>query len=400
MKFLHTSDWHVGRTVRGRLREVEHESALAQVIRHAREQEVDCVLVAGDVFDTTAPSAESEQIVYEFFRELFGAGIPAVLVAGNHDHPRRFEALAPLLSGLGLHLVGEPKKPGEGGTFKVEEKKGHEHALVAALPWISERDVVGFNTLPGEPGSQGLEYSYWAADAMKKLVAAYSPDAVNILVAHVFVDSAVVGPGGGERPLHLDRGIYGVRPDGLPSSPQYTALGHVHKQQQIRASPKASYSGSLLQLDFGEVDQAKSVNLVEVHAGQPAAVTQLPITAGRQLRDVGSPLHGIGLNDLAQAAAEAGDAWLRVFVDVDVPVANLAALVREQLPNAVHIERVRPLAAAAAGAVDPITGSRSPADLFADFYASSAGRGHAPTDATIKLFRDLHDEVNNEAAET
>src|SRR5262249_32252732 len=117
MKFLHTSDWHVGRTVRGRSRDAEHIAALAQVLEHAKEQAVDCVLVAGDVFDTTAPTAESEKIVYDFFRELYGAGIPAVLIAGNHDHPKRFEALAPLLGGVRIHMVGEPKEPGAGGTF-------------------------------------------------------------------------------------------------------------------------------------------------------------------------------------------------------------------------------------------------------------------------------------------
>src|SRR5437879_3497662 len=110
MKFLHTSDWHVGRTVRGHTRDAEHAASLAQVLRYARQEKVDGILVSGDVFDSTAPSAESEAIVYDFFRELFGAGIPAVLIAGNHDHPKRFEALAPLLSGVKLHLIGDPKE--------------------------------------------------------------------------------------------------------------------------------------------------------------------------------------------------------------------------------------------------------------------------------------------------
>ena len=118
MKFLHTSDWHVGRTVRGHSRDAEHAAVLAQVLAYAREEKVDCILVSGDVFDTTAPTAESETIVYDFFRELFGAGIPAVLIAGNHDHPRRFDAIAPLLSGLKLQLIGSPREAGEGGDFR------------------------------------------------------------------------------------------------------------------------------------------------------------------------------------------------------------------------------------------------------------------------------------------
>lgn len=397
MKFLHTSDWHVGRTVRGRSRDAEHVAALAQVLAHAREQAVDCLLVAGDVFDTSAPSAESEKIVYDFFRELHGAGIPSVLIAGNHDHPKRFEALAPLLRTVRIHLRGEPKEPGEGGIFEIESRDGRERALVAALPWVTERSVVEFGRLQDEPAAPLGQYAEQVARGMASLAGAFQAGAVNVLVCHVLIDDAVIGQGGGERELHLTMGIYGVNRQRLPVAAQYVALGHVHKAQDVRRSPLASYSGSLLQLDFGEVAQEKSLNFVEVHPGRPAELSRLPLTAGRALRNVGSPLHGVGLNDIAALAAEAGDAWLRVFVDVDIPVANLTALVREQLPNAVHIERVTTLAA---GQEPPENrAGKSPVDLFADFYATSAGRGKAPPEPTLALFRRLLDEVSHEAAE-
>ena len=144
-------------------------------------------------------------------------------------------------------------------------------------------------------------------------------------MAHLLVDDAMVGPGGGERELHMAMGIYGVRPEALPTAAQYVALGHVHKNQEVRCGTKAAYSGSLLQLDFGEREQEKYVNLVEIHAKQPAQVTQLPITAGRKLIDIGSPVKGVNLNELSQYAEQGADAWYRVFIDLDIPVANLAA---------------------------------------------------------------------------
>jgi len=232
---------------------------------------------------------------------------------------------------------------------------------------------------------------------MASLAGAFQAGAVNVLVCHVLIDDAVIGQGGGERELHLTMGIYGVNRQRLPVAAQYVALGHVHKAQDVRRSPLASYSGSLLQLDFGEVAQEKSLNFVEVHPGRPAELSRLPLTAGRALRNVGSPLHGVGLDDIAALAAEAGDAWLRVFVDVDIPVANLAALVREQLPNAVHIERVTTLAAGQEPSEN--RAGKSPVALFADFYATSAGRGIAPPETTLALFRRLLDEVSHEAAE-
>jgi exonuclease SbcD len=231
---------------------------------------------------------------------------------------------------------------------------------------------------------------------MAQLARAFRPDRISVLVAHLLVNDAVIGRGGGERELHTNFGIFGVNRERFPVNAQYTALGHVHKAQQMRMSPRIDYSGSLLQLDFGEVDQDKSVNLVELHAGQPAQVTRLPITAGRRLMDVGSPSKGIHLNDLPEWAAGVGDAWLRVFVDVDVPLANLAAIVRDQLPNAVSIERVSSGGAEAQSAAALTSAGKHPRDLYEAYYASPEGRGHAPAEGTMRLFDQLLDEASYE----
>lgn len=401
MRFLHSSDWHVGRTIRGRSRDAEHEAALGQMLSYAREHDVDCLLIAGDVFDTSAPSPESERIVYDFFRELHGAGIPAVVIAGNHDHPRRFEAIAPLLRSVNVHALGDPRPVESGGVVEVRSQDGRETALIAAMPWITERRAVEFGTLQKGPEAALLGYAQQLASVMQGLSSGFHNDYVNILMAHALINDSIVSAGGGERGLHMSMGIYGVPREQLPAQAQYVALGHVHKAQALVKSPPAWYSGSLLQLDFGEVNDVKSVNLIEVHPRLPAQVTQLPINRGvRRLIDIGTPFQGVRLDELAGFAASAGDAWLRVFIDLDLPVANLPALVHEQLPNAVSVERSH---RSQIGDTDQATAearlSGGAEELFAAFYSSRLGRGSAASAATLSLFRRLLEEEGDATSE-
>ena len=397
MRFLHTSDWHIGRNVRGQSRLGEHEAALQEVLSLAKQHEVDCLLVAGDIFDTSAPPPEAEQLVYAFFRELYGAGIPAVAIAGNHDHPKRLDAVAPLLGSLGIHMRGLPRGPGDGALIDVESRDKRERAVVAALPWINERDVVDFTRLQMGTDAPLMQYAERVQEAMRVLSSGFDPDAVSVLVTHLLADDALVGQGGGERELHMAMGIYGVRRDALPVGAQYIALGHVHKPQDIPCASKATYSGSLLQLDFGEREQDKYVNLIEVHARQPANVTQLPITSGRRLVDIGMPGHGVALNDLARFKNETAGAWARVFVDVDMPVANLAQLVRGELPDAVHVERAHKPATSEPESVE--RSELGPIEMFSRFYESNLGRDHEPSAETLSLFRTLLNEEEHAPTE-
>jgi exonuclease SbcD len=393
VKFLHTSDWHAGRAISMRSRDSELEAALQQILDYARQYEVDCLLIAGDVFDSSAPPPEAERLVYDFLRELRGARIPAVLIAGNHDHPRRIEAIAPLLRTLDIHALGEPRRAEDGGAITIKSRDGSETAVVAALPWVTERRAVDFSALLQGPEKAILGYAESVAQAMANLATAFRPDTVNVLMSHALVNDALVGAGGGERALSLTMGIYGIQRQRFPAQAQYVALGHVHKPQQVVASPAAWYSGSLLQLDFGEAEQAKSVNLVELRPRLPASVTPLAIDRGvRQLIDIGSPLHGIALNDLAAHAARVGEAWLRVFVDLDLPVANLPLLVREVLPNAVQV--IRSQTVIEAETIETQEPVLSQEELFSTFYRSALGRGTEPSASTMTLFRRLlHEEA-------
>lgn len=383
MRFLHSGDWHLGKNLRARTRWDEYDDALSEVLDIARRESVDCLLVAGDVFDSTTPPPEAERLLYDFLRELVGAGIAAVIIGGNHDHPKRLAAATRVLELVNVHLRGEPALPESGGLIRVASRDGTEAATIAALPWVHERAVVRWDTLMER--SSHREYAEEVAKMAGFLAIACPGDTVNVLLTHMMVDGAQVG--GGERELHLGA-VYAVRPEALPSSLNYIALGHLHRPQPVSAPSPARYAGSLLQLDFGERGQEKSVTLVEARPGRPAKVETVALSAGRRLRD----LEGT-LEELRAQAGDAGDDYLRVRVHTEGPSPGLAQQVRELLPNAVEIIPIYPERQRTESAER--LGSLSPEQLLSDYY-----RGTYSSDIpapVLDLFRRLQQEVEDAA---
>jgi len=116
VKLLHTSDWHVGKTLKGRSRLDEQREVLAQVVAVAREQQVDAVLIAGDLYDSSAPSAAAQQLVIRGLLALRDTGAEVIAIAGNHDHPATFDAYRPLMAAAGITLVGTARDAESGGV--------------------------------------------------------------------------------------------------------------------------------------------------------------------------------------------------------------------------------------------------------------------------------------------
>jgi exonuclease SbcD len=390
MRFLHTSDWHIGKPLRNQKRDAEYIAALEEVLSIAKDELVDAVLVAGDVFDSAVPAPEAERIFFHFVAELVGAGIPAVIIAGNHDHPKRMNAYAPVLSRLGIHVIGEPVLADEGGVIELPSRDGSETAVIAALPWVSERKVRDFESLMTE-GKHIEQYADGVAAMLAHLCKSFRLDAVNIAMAHVFVAGAKVPAESGERPLHIGA-LYTIMPARLPTEPQYIALGHVHGAQDVGLS-NAHYCGSLLKCDFGEAIHKKSVNIVDVAPGRNAKVTSVPLTSIRELRNIGTAKKGVALDEIAALASDVGDAYLKVFVQVDRPLHGLAEPVGELLPNPVHneVERTDAKPEDDGRELERLTAP----ELFATYY-----RDHhqsEPRQELMALFNRLHEEVTSAA---
>src|SRR6266849_4599988 len=229
MKFLHTSDWHVGRTIRNRSRQDEHRDVFAEIIDIARQEHVDAVFVTGDIFHERRPSLEAQELVATTLAELARAQIPSVVIPGNH-----------------------------------------------ADQVLSAAEGVGTSEDIRLSAYQSKVQDYFRA--LEDTIRRRDRQAVSVVLAHADILGCEFG--GGEwrsNVFSLNAGI-------LPAHVQYVALGHIHKPQAIPgARAQAHYAGSILQMDFGEREQGKSVCLIEAHPGKPAAVSQISLNKVKSL---------------------------------------------------------------------------------------------------------------------
>jgi exonuclease SbcD len=393
MRFLHTADWHLGRQIRNQSRLDEFVAVVDEVVDIALAEQVDFVLVAGDIFDTFSPHADSERVLYEALARLCSGGTRAVLLAGNHDHAPRMDALAGVLEIAGIHSVGSPPVPDSPANawVRVTSRDGSEEAAIVALPWIPERRVMEYERLH-QGGAEAMKhYADRMADAIKWFCTdAFKPSSINVFTWHLMIDGAAIAEGSSERKLHTGH-AFAVDPACLPVDAQYVALGHVHRPQHIGTAGQRYYAGSLLQLDFGEAGQRKSVNLVEARPRQGAQVRQVELTKGRSLQNM-----TLRLEDLERTAGTAGDDYLRVVVELDEYVPELFTRVRAILPNALDVSYILP--ESGAGETPPQRSGLSPEELFSRFYEQK--RKGPPSEKLLAAFTSLYDaEVHGAPAE-
>jgi exonuclease SbcD len=332
VRLLHTADWHVGRTIRGHSRADEHRAVLTEIARLATEHEVDVVLVAGDQFDTAAPSAEAEQIVYTALLDLARTGAQVVVVAGNHDNPRRWGAITPLLARSDVHAAAAVRRPDAGGVLELPTRSG-QTARIALLPFLSQRTIVrAEHLMDHDAGANTSAYAERITALISALTAGFATDAVNIVLGHLTVTGGEPTLGGGERAAHTIFDYF-VPPHAFPATAHYVALGHLHLPHRIPGAAPIWYAGSPLALDFGEAERDhKAALLVDVTPDTPARVEQLPLRAGRQLRTLRGSLDDV----LAQRGDIDPRAYLRIVLD-EPPRVGLARMVRDEFPHAVDV---------------------------------------------------------------
>jgi len=384
VRFLHTADWHLGRTLRGRSRAEEMHEVLVEMIDVARQERVDVVIVAGDVFDSASPGPGSERLLFEALREFVGAGIEVLLLAGNHDSARRLEAMGRLSELVGVRVQSEViLPPREGGI--VTFARGDEVAEVAAIPWVPDGRVLDALEVGLDEAESRKAYHDRVTAVYARMVAGFTVRRIHLLAGHVLVDGAVVAAvDGSERRLHIEQ-AYAVSPQSLPSTPQYLALGHVHQPQVIADAPApTAYAGSLLQLDFGERDQQKIVRIVDARPGRPAELRAVPLTKGRPLVEWRGSAEAV-----LAAAAEAPHAYARAVLEVTAPEPGLAQRLREAAPQIVDVRLEYDRAVGEA--VESEFATLSPEELFVRYYRGE--HGAAPAAELLSLLRELMEEA-------
>ncbi|MFV2084883.1 exonuclease SbcCD subunit D [Micromonospora sp. LOL_021] len=384
MRILHTSDWHVGKVLKGQARLPEQIQVLARVVEIARTERPDLVIVAGDLYDTSAPGPDATRVVTRALTALRGTGADVVAIGGNHDNGAALDALRPWADAAGITLRGAVRDKPDEHVITGTTGDGEPWRLVA-LPFLSQRYAVRATEMYQLTAAEANQtYADHIARVLARLTDGFGePGVVDLITAHL----TVIGgrSGGGEREVHTVLG-YAVPATVFPTGAHYVALGHLHRAQQLEAPCPVRYSGSPLPIDFGEEDNVGSVSIVDVTAGTAARVREVPVDAATPLRTV----HGT-LDELA--AGEYGDAWLRVFIR-ETPRAGLREEVQALLPRALDV-RIDPeftRAASAAGATHtPQRAGRAPGQLFADYLDA---RGHGDDDVRT-LFDTLYEEVTS-----
>ncbi|MFB7576291.1 exonuclease SbcCD subunit D [Streptomyces sp. NPDC056165] len=336
MKALHTSDWHLGRTLQRRSRDAEFDAVLAEITAIAERVQPDLIVHSGDLFDSYRPAHKD---VLRAMRCLNGLAriAPTVVLGGNHDSPELFDllnyvcTLRPDADQGRLRFVHSRGDSDPGTVLDFDSRDGHERIRLAALPYVHPNRYLhlfpGFGTTEGAYAAGLRELQ---DGLLTRLRDGYDPGRdVLLFTAHQYVASAV--PAQSERMWEV-REPYATDPDALPQV-AYCALGHIHKPQPVGTGRlPARYAGSPLQMDFGESGETKSVTVVEAEPGRRTLITPHTLHSGRRLE------HFQGTLDELQAdAARYSGVYLKAVIHSDEPILQLGDKVADLVPEAVLV---------------------------------------------------------------
>ncbi|MEB3317392.1 MAG: exonuclease SbcCD subunit D [Cyanobacteriota bacterium] len=423
MRFLHTSDWHLGRSFHGASLLEEQAAALARVVELAREGDVDAVLIAGDIYDRAIPPAEAVRLFTDTLAQLRETGAAVVAIAGNHDSHVRVSVYDPLLSALGVSVRGDVRRAAQ--PVIVSPRRGGPPVAIYPLPYLDpvvDGAALGGHAFGGSAfggsatGGSGGDGSGGGEDGRGVLLEGGDGDGPeeeaegasgrgrlrhedvtrlalarirrdlrgraghhSVVVAHTFVAGGE--PSESERELtvgNVDR-VSVAAFEGFDA----VALGHLHRPQEL-AGPRLAYCGSPLPYSFSEEGQSKSVRLVELGADGTPAVELVPLAVGRALATIEGPIEQL-LRDPALETAVT--AWVRVILtDGSLPLQAKARLQR-RFPHIAELRHRPPRAEhlSASERHQRVRQAASPLDLLTAFFTDQQGR--AATTAEDQLLR-------------
>jgi len=345
MRVLHTSDWHIGRTLYGRKRYEEFEAFLTWLTETIQQNEIDALLVAGDVFDTSAPSNRAQELYYRFLCRV--AASPCrhvVVIAGNHDSPSFLNAPKELLKALDVHVIGSSSEALEDEVLVLRNEHGDPELIVCAVPYLRDRDIrvaeAGESVEDKERKLiDGIRTHYAAVAALaEQKREELGVDIPIVAMGHLFTAGGQTVDGDGVRELyvgslaHVTAGIF-------PACFDYLALGHLHIPQKVNGSEIIRYCGSPLPMGFGEAKQQKSVCQVDFDQEEghsaAASIQLIDVPVFQKLERVKGDWDGISGRMLELSATDS-QGWLEVIYEGDEIMGDL----RERLEAAISGTRM------------------------------------------------------------
>jgi exonuclease SbcD len=299
MKILHTSDWHLGKKLDKFSRHTEQINVLDEIVKHTDNQNVDMVLIAGDVFDAFNPPVESIELFYRTIKRLsyFGKR-PVIVIAGNHDSPDRIEAPDALALEDAIVFAGHPgakirKFKNQAGVELINSEEGFIElqlpqfgypVRILLAPYANQYRIKKFLGVENEEEELRIVLeNQWKAIADKFC----NNNGVNLFCGHFFFvkegDENKEEPEEEKSILHVG-GAQAIYTKNIPKQVQYAALGHLHRRQTVSEQPCPTiYSGSPISYSFSEAEQKKCIEIIDLEPGQKAEIKHVELKEGKAL---------------------------------------------------------------------------------------------------------------------
>lgn len=378
MRILHTSDWHLGQHFMGKSRQAEHQALIGWLLEQVEAQGVDAVLVAGDIFDTGTPPSYARELYNQLVGQLYKAGVPLLILGGNHDSPATLGESRDLLAHLGTTVIAATHADPATQVIVLAQRNGEPGCIVCAIPFVRPRDVqqsqAGQNAEDKQLALQTAIQAHYdavftAATARQtELAAEFGHPLPIIATGHL----TTVGASTSESVREIYVGALEAFPTTAFPPADYIALGHIHRPQKVGGLEHIRYCGSPLPLGFDEAKQQKEMLLVDLDAAGLKAVTVLPVPRFQGLVAVSGNLQTL-VGAIGAAAAEGTrerPAWLEITVAEDDYLADLPARI-EALAEGWQVEVLRirrqrgNAAARLDAAINETLDELSPHDVFA-----------------------------------
>lgn len=283
MKVLHTSDWHLGRSLYGKKRDAEHHAFLQWLLSTINEQRIEVLIIAGDVFDTTTPSHQAQALYYDFLCQVNQTHCRhVVVIAGNHDSPSFINAPQALLAALNVHVIGQSSGRVEDEVLQLKNAQDEVALIVCAVPYLRDRDIreARVNESVEQKAKsmlQGIQQHYTQIAAYAEHLNQRLPDPVPVIATgHLFAAGGTLLADDGVRDLYVGS-LAHVSASVFTTTFNYVALGHLHVPQKVANLEHIRYCGSPIPIGFGEAAQQKVVCIVEFGVEHQPTVTECPI---------------------------------------------------------------------------------------------------------------------------
>lgn len=346
MKILHTSDWHLGRSLYGQKRYEEYARFLDWLVGQLENEQVDALLVAGDIFDTGTPSNRALELYYQFLCRVAASPCRHVIItAGNHDSPSLLNAPKEVLKFISVHVVGSITDSVADEVIVLSDKDDSDELVVCAVPYLRDRDIR--RSEAGESLDDktqkllaGIKEHYEQVCAVAEQKRAESKNELPIVaMGHLFTAGGKTVEGDGVRELYVGN-LCHLKSDQFPKCIDYLALGHLHVPQKVGGIETQRYCGSPLPVGFGEASQQKEVVVVDF-TGTEATIKRIPVPVFQRLESIKGDLKTI-TGRLKALVNEDASIWLEVIYTGDEIVGNLASELNELVENSkVEIMRIK-----------------------------------------------------------